>query len=84
MVALKLLGNALTARGLPLVAAAAVAVAFVVTVALDLVLIPPFGGLGAAIASTTAYTAGGIAVAVLFVRRLGAQPRELVPRLVRS
>jgi O-antigen/teichoic acid export membrane protein len=84
MVALKLLGNALTARGLPLVAAAAVAVAFVVTVVLDLVLIPPFGGLGAAIASTTAYTAGGIAVAVLFVRRLGAQPRELVPRLVRS
>lgn len=80
IVSLKLLGNALTAQSKPLLETAAVGVAFVVTVALDVVLIPPYGGLGAAVASTAAYSAGGIVVAVLFARALDARMNDLVPR----
>jgi Na+-driven multidrug efflux pump len=47
---------------------------------LDLLLIPRLGGLGAAIATTSAYTVGGLVAAGVFVRSLGAVPRELVPR----
>jgi O-antigen/teichoic acid export membrane protein len=78
--ALKLLGSALTARDRPLLESAAVGVAFVAIIALDVLLIPPLGGLGAAIASTVAYSAGGAAVALLFARALGYPARELVPR----
>jgi O-antigen/teichoic acid export membrane protein len=80
IIALKLLGNALTAQGKPMLETAAVGVAFAVTLGLDAALIPAYGGLGAAIASTAAYTAGGIAVAVIFARGLGARLGELVPR----
>jgi O-antigen/teichoic acid export membrane protein len=77
---LKLLGSALTARDRPLLESAAAGVAFITIIALDVVLIPPLGGLGAAIASTLAYSAGGVTVAVLFARALGYPARELVPR----
>ena len=80
IVALKLLGSALNAQGRPMLANVGVGVAFVTTVVLDLVLIRPFGGAGAAVASTAAYTAGGIAIAVVFVRALERRPAELVPR----
>lgn len=80
IVLLKLLGNALTAQGRPLVAAGSVAVAFAVTLALDAILIPDHGGIGAAVAATIAYTAGGVAVAVAFARTLGGRPSDLVPR----
>jgi O-antigen/teichoic acid export membrane protein len=80
MVALKLLANMLTAQRKPMLANAALAMAFAVTIALDLLLIPSHGGLGAAIASTTAYLAGGFAVAVIFVRALGVRAADLVPR----
>jgi O-antigen/teichoic acid export membrane protein len=80
IVALKLLGNALIAQSKPMRANIGVGVAFVTTVALDLLLIPSHGGLGAAIASTAAYTAGGVAIAVVFSRTLGRRPSELVPR----
>ena len=52
IVALKLLGSALNAQGRPMRANIGVGVAFIATVALDLLLIPSHGGLGAAIAST--------------------------------
>lgn len=78
--ALKLLGNALTAQGKPLLETGAVAVAFVSIVILDLLLIPEHGGLGAAWASVVAYSAGGAAAVVIFVRRLGGSPLDLVPR----
>jgi O-antigen/teichoic acid export membrane protein len=81
MVALKQLGSALTAQRLPIHGSAALAVAFVSTVLLDLILIPAHGGLGAALASTLAYTAGGIAVALIFTSALGGRLRDLVPRL---
>jgi O-antigen/teichoic acid export membrane protein len=80
MVGLKLLGNALTAQRKPMLANAALAVAFATTIALDIALIPGHGGLGAAIASTIAYTAGGAAVAVIFTRTLRGRIRDLWPR----
>ena len=80
MVALKLLGSALNAQGKPMLTNVGVGVAFVATITFDLLLIPAHGGLGAAIASTIAYTAGGIAIAIVFARGLRRKPRDLVPR----
>jgi O-antigen/teichoic acid export membrane protein len=80
MVALKLLTNSLTAQGKPMLGNAAVAVAFIATIGLDILLIPAHGGLGAAIASTAAYTAGGTAVLVIFARTLGGRLGDLRPR----
>jgi O-antigen/teichoic acid export membrane protein len=77
---LKLLGNALTAQRRPLLETGAVAVAFVTVFALDFILIPDHGGLGASIASAVSYTLGGLAVAIIFGRSLGATARDLVPR----
>jgi O-antigen/teichoic acid export membrane protein len=78
--ALELLRNALTAQRRPLLASSAVAVAFGMTVALNLILAPSYGGLGAAIAATAAQTAGGLAAALLFSRALGGRLTDLVPR----
>lgn len=78
--ALKLLGSVLTAQGRPLRETSAVAVAFVVIIVLDVLLIPEHGGMGAAIASAAGYTAGGLAVAVLFIRTLGGRWTDLIPR----
>jgi O-antigen/teichoic acid export membrane protein len=80
MVALKQLGNALTARQKPTLASAAIGAAFVSTVILDLVLIPEHGGLGAAIASTVSYSLGGAIVVLIFARSLGSAFRQFVPR----
>jgi O-antigen/teichoic acid export membrane protein len=80
VVALQQLGNALTAQRRPGLATVAAAVAFTVTVVLDIALIPPHGGLGAALASTAAYCIGGLAVAMLFLREFGVPPRALLPR----
>jgi O-antigen/teichoic acid export membrane protein len=79
IVALKLFGNALTAQRAPLRETAAIAVAFVAIVVLDVALIPAHGGMGAAVASTVAYTLGGTAAAVIFLRSLGGRPADLVP-----
>jgi Na+-driven multidrug efflux pump len=81
MMALKLLGNALVARGQPVLQSVAIGAGFVCTVILDVLLIPPFGGLGAALASTLAYTAAGIVVGVIFLRALEGRVSELVPRV---
>lgn len=78
--ALKLLGNSLTAQRKPMLETAAIAVAFAVGLALDLILIPPFGGFGAAVASTVAYSVGGLAAVLIFARALGARLSTLVPR----
>jgi O-antigen/teichoic acid export membrane protein len=80
IVALKLLGNALTAQRMPMLETASIAVAFVAIVALDLILIPAHGGLGAAVASTIAYSIGGVAVALIFSRALRGRLRDLLPR----
>ena len=80
IVALKLLGNALTAQRKPLLETAAAAAAFVVILALDIILIPAQGGLGAAIASAIGYSVGGVAVAVIFTKAFQGRFRDLVPR----
>jgi O-antigen/teichoic acid export membrane protein len=80
MMTLKLFGNALVARGRPVLQSVAIGAGFACTVVLDIVLIPPLGGLGAALASTLAYTAAGIVVAAIFLRALGGKASELVPR----
>ena len=80
IVALKLLGSALTAQARPLLATAAIGVGFLSTVTLDALLIPGHGGLGAALASSISYSLGGIAVALIFCRTLRTPLTELVPR----
>ncbi len=80
IVALKLLGNALTAQRKPLLETAAVSGAFACTVALDVILIPSHGGLGAAVASSVAYVLGGVLVSLIFTRALKGRLRDLVPR----
>jgi O-antigen/teichoic acid export membrane protein len=79
IVALKLFANALTAQSKPMLGNAALAIAFATTILLDLLLIPRLDGAGAAIASTVAYSAGGLAVALIFIRVLGGRGRDLVP-----
>lgn len=80
IIALKLFGNALTAQRFPMRETAAIAVSFGAIVALDVALIPTLGGLGAAIGSTLAYTAGGVAAVVIFLRTLSGRSSELVPQ----
>lgn len=77
--ALKLLGDALTSQRRPFRELGAIAVAFVCILTLDLLLIPRHGGNGAALGSTIAYSAGGVAVIVMFLRTLPARARELLP-----
>jgi O-antigen/teichoic acid export membrane protein len=78
--ALKMFGSALTAQRRPLLETAAVGVAFVAIVVLDVLLIPSHGGVGAAIASSVSYLAGGAAVVWLFTRVLEVPVAALVPR----
>ena len=81
VVTLDLLGSALNSRRRPILASSASSVALVVTLALDITLIPAFGGAGAAAATALAYTAGGVAAAILFTRAIGGRLRDFVPRL---
>ena len=80
IVALKLLGNALTAQGAPMRETAAIGVAFATIVVLDALLIPTHAGVGAAVASTIAYTAGGVAAGIIFLGALRGRPGDLVPQ----
>jgi O-antigen/teichoic acid export membrane protein len=80
IVAFELLRNALTAQRKPMLGSAAVGVAFVITVVLDVLLIPRLGGVGAAIATTVAYTCGGIAAGLIFARAMHARLADMAPR----
>jgi O-antigen/teichoic acid export membrane protein len=80
ILALKLLGNAVTAQRRPGLATVGATAAFVATVVLDLLLIPRYGGIGAAAASAIAYTLGGVVIAVVFGRFFGTRSTLLVPR----
>jgi len=75
-----LLANAMIAQRRPLLVAGAQSCALAVTIALDILLIPALGGLGAAIATTSAYVVGSLALTIVFVRVLGGRARDLVPR----
>jgi O-antigen/teichoic acid export membrane protein len=81
VVAMKILGNALTAQRKPMLETAAIGMGFVLTVALDVLLIPAHRGIGAATASAIAYTAGGVAAALILCRALDSRLAHLLPRL---
>ncbi len=78
--AIKQLGTALTSQNKPLLETAGILVAFAVTAVTDVVLIPSHADLGASIASTISYSAGGLAMAAIFVRALGGRLTDLLPR----
>ncbi len=80
ILSLKLLGSALTAQQRPLRESAAIGIAFACTVGLDVALIPELGGLGAAMASSIAYVAGGTAAVLIFARTLAVPLGAFVPR----
>jgi len=80
IVAMKLLSVAMTAQRRPGLASAGTLVALVATVSLDLALIPHFGDVGASVASSVAYTAGGVALGLMAIRVLGCKPLDFVPR----
>jgi O-antigen/teichoic acid export membrane protein len=76
----KILGAGLIARWRPLLESAAMGVGFSVALVLYLLLIPRFGGEGAAIASTIAYSCAGLAALVLACRAFSLRVMDLVPR----
>jgi O-antigen/teichoic acid export membrane protein len=76
----KILGTGLIARWRPLLESAAMGVGFSVALALYLLLIPRFGGEGAAIASTIAYSSAGLAALVLARRAFSLRVVDLIPR----
>jgi O-antigen/teichoic acid export membrane protein len=78
--AIKLLGSALVTQGRPGLQSVAIGAGFLCSVVLDVLLIPPFGGEGAAFAAAIAHTSGGVVVATMFFRTLGGGPGDLIPR----
>ncbi len=80
VVAFELLRNALTAQRKPILGSAAVGIAFLLTVILDLTLIPPYGGMGAAVATSIAYTCGGVGAALIFGTAMDTRLSDLAPR----
>lgn len=75
----KILSSALQSQNRPLPTAIPILLGLITTVALDLLLIPGQGGLGAAIASTVAYMVSGVAMIVAFNRVFGTSPKIFVP-----
>jgi O-antigen/teichoic acid export membrane protein len=68
----------LSGRGLPGASSRLAGIAAVVTIAFDFALIPPFGVIGAAVASVIAYTTYGVASLVMLHRVSGIPVRELL------
>jgi O-antigen/teichoic acid export membrane protein len=81
VVTLDLLGSALNSQRRPILASSASSVALIVTLALDITLIPQYGGAGAAAATALAYTAGGVTAVILFTRAIGGRLGDFVPRV---
>lgn len=79
--AVKLLGSALVTQGRPGLQSFAIGAGFVLSVILEVALIPPFGGQGAAVAAAIAHTTAGAVVCTIFLRTLGGRARDLVPRV---
>lgn len=75
----RILAGDLKGRGRPGTVSIAMGLAAIITVLLDLVLIPRLGIAGAAIASVVAYTVSATILTTAFVRLTGADARALVP-----
>jgi O-antigen/teichoic acid export membrane protein len=71
-------GSVLSGKKRPGAASLLAGGAALMTLVLDLILIPPFGLAGAAIASTAAYTFYGVSSLVLVSRVLGTPPHHLL------
>jgi O-antigen/teichoic acid export membrane protein len=80
IVAIKQLGNTLMSQGKPMLETAGIVVAFLMTVVVDILLIPPYKDVGASLASTLTYLAGGLVMALIYVHALDRRLSELVPR----
>lgn len=76
----RILAGDLKGRGRAGLVSIAMGMAVVVTIVLDLVLIPRFGIEGAAAASVVAYSSTALALTLAFLRLTGADGRQLVPR----
>jgi stage V sporulation protein B len=76
----RILAGDLKGRGRPGTVSVAMGMAAVVTVGLDLLLIPRYGIAGAAAASIVAYSLSAAMLGASFVRLTGADVRSLVPR----
>ena len=72
--------NALLASGAPALSSLGPVTSLTVGVTLDLILIPPLGATGAAIAASAALLCGGTAAATAYGIRAGLRPAALVPR----
>jgi Na+-driven multidrug efflux pump len=73
-----LVTNDLRGRGRPGTSSLLAGVMMVATIALDLVLIPPFGYVGAAVASLAVYVLFGVVSVIVLARLLGLPARTLV------
>ena len=76
---MRVFSSALMGSALPGRSSIPAIVALVTGVVLDLLLMPPYGATGAAIASTTAFVAGGLAAIVLYRSADRFALRELAP-----
>ena len=76
---MRVFSSALMGAALPGRSSVPAIAALVTGVALDLVLVPPYGATGAAIASTAAFAAGGLAAIVLYRRADRFALRQLAP-----
>jgi O-antigen/teichoic acid export membrane protein len=74
----RVLGVDFSSRGRPGTPSVIAGLSLVITVALDLILIPRFGAIGAAAASTVAYSCSGALALLLYVRLTGTPLVELV------
>ena len=79
-IAIIVLSSALLGSGSPGTASFPPVTALVTGIALDLVLIPPYGATGAAIAATTGYLAGGIVAVFAYRARTRFAWGALLPR----
>ncbi|MFI7544846.1 polysaccharide biosynthesis C-terminal domain-containing protein [Actinoplanes sp. NPDC049599] len=80
LMALNIFGTALIAQQRPILESIAHSVGFAVAIVLYVVMIPPFGATGAAMASAVSYLICGIVALGLVHRTLGMQYRSLLPR----
>jgi O-antigen/teichoic acid export membrane protein len=72
--------NALLASGAPALSSLGPVVSLTVGIALDLVLMPTLGAVGAAIAASVALLTGGTVAVVAYGVRAGLRPGVLIPR----
>jgi O-antigen/teichoic acid export membrane protein len=80
LMALNIFGTTLVAQQRPILESIAHGIGFAVAIALYVMLIPPFGAVGASFASAISYLICGIVALGLVHRTLGLPYRSLVPR----